>query len=256
MLISIEFITKWGLRFGLAGVAFGVLLLIFRRAVSRSILQKLKPNHAFIVVILVAFFIWLLAAYCASEYFHNSKTGDTVVVFVHGPNGTDDPVLPGRGEVTLIYGTAFVTRTTNKDGDANFEEVPQSFFDPEASVKILFSDPLGEKYHALNPDSIYKLTRGKYISLTAKLIGLDSIWGIVTDARSEQPIDSVEIRIFGIKPVFSNKYGEYILHIPAGMQKKYQIVMAYKNRYERFEQNVPIETESELPIQLKRSANK
>lgn len=175
----------------------------------------------------------------------------TVTVLVHGPAGKDDLVLPNRGVVKLIYGDAIIPEQINNEGEATFKQVPGRFFQPEASVEILFQDPKGEPYRAVYPDSLYQLNRGEYIALTVKLQGLGKIRGIVKDFRSGDPLEGVRISVQGLH-TFSNRYGEYSLRIPAEKQRQFQPIRAYKEGYESFEQdNVPVQTGREIPILLK-----
>ena len=69
----------------------------------------------------------------------------------------------------LVFGSCMIDEAMAQG------EIPQEFFDSEATVEILFFDPEGEPYRAINPDSLYKLTKSEYIALPVKLFGLH-IW--------------------------------------------------------------------------------
>lgn len=186
---------------------------------------------------------------------YSSSDANTVTVLVHGEKGKDQLVLPTRGIVKLIYGDAIISEQINNEGEATFKQVPETFFKPDANVEILFHDPEGEPYRAVYHDSLYQLTKGKYISLAVKLYGLDQISGIVKDFKTGNPLDSVRISIQGAE-TFSNQYGEYTLSIPPEKQKKYQSIRAFKDGYQLFElDSIPAQTGREIPILIKRREN-
>jgi hypothetical protein len=243
-------ITEWGKIAGFAGLALGVMFLVFRKILSKIIPPQLNSRQATGIIISLIVVSAAIVGYSAYAYFQERKHGAAVVVFVHSPKSKSDLIIPGRGEVTLVYGTAFRTREINKTGEAIFMEVPDRFFESDAKVQIWFSDPLKQHYHELSTDSLYILTKGVYIDLVAKLFNQDSIWGTVKDFRTLRPIDSAEIRIWGVS-TFSNKYGEYVLHIPESKQTAIQTITAFKPGYSREEQKIPLETESPCPFELK-----
>lgn len=179
-----------------------------------------------------------------------NQRSSQVTVLIHEETAKDKLVLPNRGQVKLIYGDANVVETINAKGEATFKQIPPEFFGEDATVEILFMDPEGEPYRAINPDSVYKITRGKYISLAVKLFGLDAISGIVTDFITGDPVEGVRVSISGIE-AFTNKYGEYTLSIPVNKQQKFQTVRAFKEGYELFELNdIPVQTQQEVPIKI------
>ena len=180
-----------------------------------------------------------------------STASNSITILVHGPGGKDEKVLPGRGIVKLIYGDAIVPKQINNQCEATFTQISDAFFAQEAGVEILFEDPEGESYRVTHKDSLYRLTRGKYIPLEVKLFGLDKISGIVKDFVTGKPIEGAVIRIQGLEAV-SNQYGEYALEIPEEKQLQFQTIRAYKDGYQDFEQkNVPTQTKQEMAILMK-----
>lgn len=248
-----DFIREWGLIAGIAGLALGVFLLLFNLVIRKSKFPIQTKRQSFIISIVFMLLVWALAIFCIIVYYiGKSKEPAQVTVLVHSERGKDDLVLPNRGKVKLIYGDANVVETINDKGEATFKQIPLEFFSSEATVEILFIDPEGEPYRVINPDSLYQLTKGKYISLTVKLYGLSQIRGIVKDFKTGYPIQGARIRILGIDTI-SNQYGEFILSIPSEYQRKFQTVRAFKDGYEPYElSNVPIQTENEFPILMKR----
>lgn len=175
----------------------------------------------------------------------------TVTVFVHEASGKDQLVLPNRGQVTLVFGDAKVEETINSKGEATFKQIPSSFFNDQAAVEILFSDPEGEPYKAVYADSSYVLKKGTAIALPVKLFGLGSVSGLVKDFNTGKPVAGVRIAIAGAE-AYSNDFGEYELEIPPNKQQKFQTVRAFKAGYKLFElANVPVQTNQELAIALK-----
>ncbi len=194
-----------------------------------------------------------ISGYSLKKLFSSSSTAsNTVTVLVHGKKGKDELVLPNRGIVKLIYGDAIVPKQINADGEATFKQVSDVFFDKDVEVEIVFLDPEGEPYRAALLDKKYKLTRGKYIPLEVHLFGLEKVSGIVKDFKTGNPIEGARISIQR-EESYSNKYGEFVLIIPEENQQKFQTIRVIHKDYAPFElSQVPIQTQSEIPILLKK----
>ncbi len=191
--------------------------------------------------------LWLGAKYLSGV----DEAPAQVTVLVHGENGKDELVLPNRGVVKLLIGEDIREETINSKGEATFKQIPAQYFDKGQSAEILFTDPAGEPYRSLFADSAFVLEKGKYIAIPVKLEGLESVHGIVKHFETGEPIEGVRVSISGVES-FSNQYGEYELSIPKDKQQQFQTVRAQKEGFELFElQNIPIQTNQELPIALK-----
>ncbi|MFT3910690.1 MAG: hypothetical protein QM737_14830 [Ferruginibacter sp.] len=247
-----EFIKEWGMIAGIAGMAIGVFLILFRELIGKIIFSTLTKKQSYVIIILFMVLVWSFSIFCIVQYYYGKdKASQQVTVLVHGENGKDDLILPTRGKVKLIYGDANVLETINDKGEATFKQIPSQFFNSDLTVEILFFDPGGEPYRAVKPDSLYHLKKASYIDLTVKLYGLDMLKGIVTDFKTGDPIPNVRISILGIDTM-SNNYGEFTLLIPREHQRKFQTVRAFKEGYELFElNNIPVQTQSEFPIVMK-----
>lgn len=123
----------------------------------------------------------------------------SITILVHGPKGRDQLVLPGRGEVRLIYGDAIVSKTINKEGEATFKQVPGVFFEQDAQVEVHFSDPGGEPYRAVHFDSLYAMNPGKYLAVQVALQHLEVLKGQVHNFKTNEPIEGVRISSNGIE---------------------------------------------------------
>lgn len=175
---------------------------------------------------------------------------NTVTVLVHGPSGPEERILPGRGNVTLLYGDALVTQQTNDKGEATFKQIDDHFFEPDARVQVLFHDPKEEPYRAMAQDSLYKLERGKAILLPVELQGLDVLRGRVDDALAGRPLDSVRVSILG-HAAYTDAFGFFLLRIPKEDQQKFQAVHADKPGYKSGTwPKVPLQTYEEAHFQL------
>jgi hypothetical protein len=180
------------------------------------------------------------------------QAGNTVTVLVHGPRGKDDKILPGRGIVYLIYGNAKASEQINDKGVANFNQVPERFFEPTAKVEVLFEDPEGEPYRATRPDSLYALEKGQYIALEVELLGMEQVSGIVKDFETGDPVAGVKVRIHAGLEATTNEYGEFTLDIPEGERRPFITIRAYKDGYQNYElKDVPTTTDQEIIIGLK-----
>lgn len=212
--------------------------------------NKLKLLNPFL---LIGFLLVIVLAFWITSLRNGKENNESLqlTVLVHDMVGKDQLILPNRGQVKLIYGDANVVETINAKGEATFKQIPANFFKEDAKVEILFIDPQGEPYRALNADSSYVLTSGNYIALPVKLYGLEEIRGIVKHFVTGDPIADVRISISGVES-FSNDFGEYFLKIPPEQQRKFQTIRAYKEGFNVYEEsNVPIQTDQEIPIVLK-----
>jgi len=244
-------ITEFGELAGISGIAFGILLYLLKDILRKSIFSKLTNKQSFRVLISIIITVWSLSLTSLILSKQNNSSSQ-LTVLVHGEKGKDYLVLPSRGKVKLIFGDANVVETINDKGEATFKQIPEKFFNSEATVEILFFDPEGEPYRSIYSDSLYILTKGRYISLTVRLLGLDQLNGVVKDYETGEFIQNVHIRVSGIESI-SNEYGEYTLEIPDEKQRKFHIVRAFKEGYKDYEfKNAPIQTEKEFPILMKR----
>lgn len=249
-----EFITKWGMIAGLAGIALGIFVVLFREIIIKNIFSKLTKRQSYSIIIVFMLLVWSLSVFSIIQYY-NSKSIDPyqITVFVHGEKGKDDIVLPNRGKVKLIYGDATVEKIINNEGEVTFKQIPPEYFRSGATVELLFFDPMGEPYGAINPDSLYRVVKGKPIYLVVKLYGLNKFSGIVKDSNTGYPIQGVRISIpcYDTNSIvtYSNKFGEFILLIPPSHQRKFQTVRAFKEGYRPFElKDIPILSEKEFII--------
>lgn len=186
----------------------------------------------------------------ANMLYQQAQTGGSLTVMVHGKQGLDEIILPNRGIVELIHGKAKRTEQVNNKGVAHFDEIPASFFDPDASVKILFQDPEGEPYRATFRDSLYILVEGQSIELQVNIDRIDVINGHITKRSTSTPIPDAKIVVKGVE-VFSDQNGNFSLPLPERKQSKMQTIRVYKDGYEPYVDNdVPIDSDIELAIQL------
>jgi hypothetical protein len=247
-----EFIKEWGMIAGIAGLALGVFMVLFKDIIGKNIFSALTKKQSYSMMMVIIVLVWSLTILCIILYYYGKSVDPyQLTVLVHGEKGKDDLILPNRGRVKFVYGDANIIETINYKGEATFKQIPPEFFNSKANVELLFFDPEGEPYRVKNPDSLYQLTKGRYISLTVKLYGLSQLRGIVKDFETGNPIQGARISILGID-TFSNQYGEYTLSITSEYQRKFQTVRALKNGYEPYELNdVPMQTENEFPILMK-----
>ena len=251
-----DFLTEWGQIAGIAGMGLTIFLVLFREIIRKNIFPKLTKKQSFIIIMSCMAIVAFIAVFSIVKYYSGHSGGvDQVTVLVHGEKGRDDLVLPNRGKVKLLLGDAILEEVVNSKGEATFKQIPSAFFEKGVVVEVQFLDPGGEPYKAKSPDSLYTLTRGKYIALVVKLYGLTTVRGIVKDAVTGYPIDSVRISIRGLE-TFSNRYGEYRLELPPEDQRKFQTIRAFKAGYSFFElTEVPLQTGREVPVLMKKDPN-
>jgi len=248
-----DFLTEWGRIAGLAGLAVGIFLLLFREVIRKNIFPKLSKKQSFTILLVfmgLTFFIGVLSIYFYYGGSSSSSSSVLSVLVYDVEKGKDQIVLPNRGKVKLLVGDAVIEEVINSKGEATFKQLPSRFFKAETSVQIQFFDPKGEPYRVLNPDSLYTLQSGQRIDLPIKLYGLGTLWGIVIDQQTNDPLSGVIIRVRGAATE-TNKFGEFELEIPPKYQTKIQTVRAYKKGYEQFTlDSVVVQTSGGFPILL------
>ncbi|MGH1363204.1 MAG: carboxypeptidase-like regulatory domain-containing protein [Calditrichia bacterium] len=204
------------------------------------------------VVVSIVAGLAAISGYSLKDLFASSQVDSNIVtVLVHSEGGKDELILPSRGIVKLIYGDAIIPEQINNEGEATFKQIPDHFFNSNAKVEILFDDPKGEPYRAVNHDSAYQLIKGQYISLPVKLYGLEEINGIVKDFETGEPIKGARVSVQR-EETYSDEYGEYTLSIPPERQKQFQSIRASAVGYHLFEKDsIPPQTGREVPILMK-----
>ena len=248
-----DFITQWGQVAGLAGIAVGVFLVLFREIIRKNIFPKLSKKQSFTILLVfmgLTFSIGVLSIYLYYSRGASMRSSALSVLVYDVEKGKDYIVLPNRGKVKLLVGDAVIEEVINSKGEATFKQLPSTFFEAGTSVQMQFFDPLGEPYRALNPDSLYALQSGQRIDLPVKLYGLGILWGTVTDRLTNDPVSGAGVRVRGAATE-TNEYGEFELEIPPEYQTKIQTVRAYKKGYEPFKlDSVVVQTSGEFPILL------
>jgi hypothetical protein len=238
-----------GMIAGIGGIALGVFVLLFREVILLKIFTTLSKRQSYTIIILFMIFVWSISIYCLINYF--KKDSNSVNVFVHGESGANEFVLLNRGKVTMSFGKAIKEETINSKGVATFDEIPSKFFKNYKKVKITFSDPNGEPYRVLHPDSLYQLDEGEIINLIVKLDGLDRLSGTVTDFNTGNFIKNARVSI-AQDFTFSNEFGEFTLNISKKNQKQLQTVRAYIDNYKPYVQyDTPMQTPEGMEIKLK-----
>jgi len=178
-------------------------------------------------------------------------TANSITVLVHGKEGKDQLVLPGRGKVYLRFADAVRSEIINNNGVATFNQVPEEVFQKTEGVHLAFGDPEGEPYRSARPDSTYIPKMGQAISLEVVLEGLEELEGTVKDFVTGAPIDSVLIRIRG-HSYHTNSFGEFTINIPQKRQSQFIDIRLSKEGYESKElSNVPTTTKQAQIISLK-----
>ena len=110
-----DFITEWGRIAGLAGLAVGVFLILFREVIRKNIFPTLTKKHSFTILLIFMGLVFALSVFSIYFYYSASPTVSTysLTVLVHEQQGKDKLVLPNRGKVKLLF------------GDAMMEEIPK-----------------------------------------------------------------------------------------------------------------------------------
>lgn len=128
-------INEWGMIAGLAGIALGVFLVLFREVIRLKLFSKLTKKQSYTIVVVFMLLVWSVSLFSIMQYSKEKSKGSAqLTVLVHGEKGKDHLVLPNRGQVKLLYGDANVVETINTKGEATFKQIPQDFFTADARV--------------------------------------------------------------------------------------------------------------------------
>lgn len=158
----------------------------------------------------------------------NNKQSDSfsVTVLVHGKEGRDQLILKNQGEVILDIGGDRKERHINHQGKAIFLELPGKYENETALISVVHPQP----YFPVERDKEYQLTPNKVIYLPIKLTGLNKIKGLVIDAESESPLDSVRVSVENVA-TYTDEFGWFELDIPQEKQAKFVRVTFLKDGY-------------------------
>lgn len=171
-----------------------------------------------------------------------------LTVFVHGTQGKEDKMLRGQGEVCVYLNSNPEKVKIDEDGKAIFTEISPTFLNSKIRITVQHPQP----YQSTHPDSLYLLQRNGVIYLEAALNNIDRIFGRITDATNDDPLDSVKIVIKDVQ-TFSNTEGWFDLEVPKQWQSKFQRVSFSKKGYVRQEiDSIPVHTKQEIQVSLKK----
>ncbi len=69
-----DFIADWGLIAGIAGLALGVFLILFREVIRKKIFPVLTKKQSFQIIIVFMLLVWSIAGYSIYGYFAMNET--------------------------------------------------------------------------------------------------------------------------------------------------------------------------------------
>ena len=212
-----------------------------------SFSQKRRLIGISSTLILMAFLIY----FAMNRSFEPDLSSNSLTILVHSKKAKDQCPLGGRGIVKLAYGDAIRTKTINTDCEAIFTQIDDVFFDSKEGVEIWFEDPEKSSYRVIQPDSIYQLRRGQYISLAVEQAGMESITGVVYHHQTGERISGVTVRAQG-QSAQTNQYGEFTLYFPKNKQAPLINLAAFCQGFKDWEMNdVSTITETRIAINLK-----
>jgi hypothetical protein len=173
----------------------------------------------------------------------------TITVVVHGAGGAHQKILRGQGEMVIEFAQKTEKARINEEGEAIFLKIPtQWLLDP---VKIYLEHP--QPYQALQPDSLYRIPAEGKVYVAAGLQHADRLFGTITDARTNDFLDSVRVSVRNIA-AYSDKNGWFELRIPPDIQHKFQRVTLSKPGYETVVfDSIPFHTQQEFSYALTKS---
>jgi len=203
-----NFITEWGNIAGLAGIALGVFLVLFRSIIKKNIFPKLDQKRAQIVLILLMILIWSFAIFAILIYYQSEgDPGDgsaQLTVYVHGPTSRQEVVLENTGTLIIDFGNDRRTPMIGESGRTNCGEIPGKFLGKKIGIGLK-----AKGFTLAYPDSQYVMT-GEPIYLAVQKDGsLGFIAGVVRSRDGQKALDSVQIVINSDTVVTTNQLGGF-----------------------------------------------
>jgi hypothetical protein len=225
----------------LAAAGIGAIMPGFINVKYKGAVQAGGALGIFIVVYLIEPESGRADTRCANNPF-------TLTVFVHGSGGIQDQILKSQGSVALHLHSKLEEAPIDEHGSATFKEIAPEFVGQKVAITIDHPQP----YQSVNPDSLYKLQRDGVIYVEAALNDIDKIFGRISDATSNDPVDSARVVIKDVF-TFSNNDGWFELKIPKEWQAKFQRVLFSKRGYITQDiDSIPVHVKQEIQIALKR----
>ncbi len=211
-----EFIKEWGMIAGLAGLALGGFVYLFREIIQIKIFRTLNQKQSYNILIVFMVMVWLLSAYSITIYFINGNQEGSIqlTVYVHGSKGPQDIVLENRGELIVDFDNDRRTVQIGEDGRTNFGEIPEKFVNEIIGIGV---DAPG--YESSNPTKVYKMD-GKPIYFPVKRAeNLLKISGFVK-SRDGIRLENALVSIGTDTTIKSNESGIFKIVLPEHMGLK------------------------------------
>ncbi len=183
----------------------------------------------------------------AIYFYYNSQPFSTSFK-VHGFQKPDYMPLENRGAVELTLGDEKKIAEINKNGIADFKQIPANFKNEPIKVAIVKTE--GESYRIQPKDTVI-LKSGAVIKLSVLQEGLDRLFGTVKDETGDY-LQGVIVRRLGLIDT-TNTTGDFFLHIPPEKQTRFAAISFFKEGYKVKEFNdVPVQTDEPMKVLLSR----
>lgn len=226
-----EFIKDWGMIAGLAGLALGVFLILFREVIRKNIFAKLTKKQSYTIIIFFMILVWTLSLFSIFQYYRakqNSVQPSVQLTFyVHGPRGKQDIILENTGNLIVDLGNDRRTPEIGKNGRTNLGEIPKKFAGKE--IEIGLNAP---GYELLYPNRLYKLNDNQPIYIGVKRsTTLVKISGIVKDRNGSALLQDALVTVDNDTMIRTDGSGIFKIEMPLKDSHNAYLLSVHKEGY-------------------------
>jgi hypothetical protein len=210
-----DFVKDWGMIAGIAGIALGVFVILFRKVINKRFFTKLSSKQSFIVILLFLILVWSISLFSITVYFKLNEDSTQLTIYVHGPRSKQEIVLENIGSLIVDFDNDRRSAMIGQNGRTNFGEIPKKFKNKEIGIGLeapgyVLSNP-NEKY-ILNGNPIYLSVKNDD--------SLGKISGIIKNRDGSKLIMNALILIGNDTSIVTDEYGIFKIILPESMQVK------------------------------------
>jgi len=176
---------------------------------------------------------------------HKEVTTFALVLFLHGPQGTNDPVVLDGSQVTLKVGDESFKATVTGGCEANFDLLPNSVSNRPALVSIAAPD-----WRLSKPTLSIALTSGPPIAVQVERAGM-TVNGRVQDFDDQRYVARAQVSL-GSATTNSDTNGVFAFYVPGTNVSRSTNLEVKAEGYQTYRQDYTPQSER-LEIQIRKA---
>lgn len=205
-----EFIIEFGLIAGLAGIALGVFLYLFREVIRIKILSKLTKKQSFIILIIFMVSVFLISVISIVIYY-DDKSNLQLTIFVVDTNG--NVVLENEGRLNIPLGNRTLNELIGANGRTNFSDITS-----ENEGDTILIGLVARGWEIAGGNNTFVFTGDPIRLVVKRNDSLGIIKGVVKSLDGQEFIIGALIRINTDATVFSDSLGHFKIILPMEMR--------------------------------------